>query len=313
MFTPPERPAIVYPVLGLGLLAIASSPILVRFAEGAPALTIAFWRTTLAVLMLAPVALPRIQAEVRGFTRREMVLIVGAGILLAFHFILWIESLQHTSVASASVLVTTSPIFLAVFGYLFLKERLSVLQVAAIGVAICGAALIGFGDASGDGAPSAALGNALSLIAAVLVSFYLLIGRVVRRGASWLAYVFPLYVVVALTIFVVVLLRGTPLFGLEARFYGFFALMALGPQIIGHGSFNYAIRYFTPAMLGLLSLLEPVGASIMAYLLFNESPGVLTIGGMALVLVAVTAALKPRRTGEPAAGAESEASVKAEG
>ncbi len=285
-------------MLAVGLLSFALSPILVRFAvqvEGeAPGLTIAAWRTLFASVMLAPVALPMIGSELRCFGRRDWVLIGAAGALLGLHFVAWIESLYYTSVASASVLVTTAPIFLAVLGFFFLKEKLSGRVVAAIVVAVVGAALLGLGDTGAAGpSPRPLLGNGLALTASLLVSVYLLIGRVVRQKTSWLAYVFPLYVVAGLTVFVIALVRQAPLFGFSAGFYGLCALMALGPQLLGHGSFNYALRYFKAALLGLLGLSEPVGASIMAFFFFGEVPGPLAIAGMLLVLVAVSVALVP--------------------
>lgn len=290
-----ERPVFVYPVLALGLLSFAFSPILVRLAHEGPGMAIAVWRTTFTVLMLSPLALPRIGAEVRRFTRRDVLLILVSGVLLGFHFVTWIESLYLTSVASASVLVTTSPIFLAALGYIFLKERLSRKEVIAIGVAVVGAGMIGLGDASGLDVANSFLGNGLALLAAFLVSLYMLIGRVVRQKVSWMAYVFPLYVVVALTILISALLSGVPLFSYSAEFYGWCALMALGPQLFGHGSINYALRYLGAALIGLLTLLEPVGASIMAYFLFGEYPHWIALLGMLLVLAAITFAVLPIR------------------
>jgi drug/metabolite transporter (DMT)-like permease len=297
MASHPDRPFIVYPILAAGLVCFSMSAVLVRAAADAPGLAIAVWRTAFAALMLAPVALARIGPEVRAFTRRDAGLIVAAGVLLGVHFITWIESLYHTSVASTSVLVTTSPIFLAVLGFVFLKERLAWPVVASIVLAVAGAVLIALGDATagaGAAGPNPLLGNSLSLFAALLVSIYLLIGRVVRQKASWLAYVFPLYSVVALTTFAGALLMGTPLLGYAPGFYGLCALMALGPQIIGHGSFNYAVRYFPTAFLGLLSLVEPVGASLLAYLLFDEVPGPLTVAGIVVVLGAIAFSMRYR-------------------
>lgn len=283
-----SRPVLVYVALAFGVLSFAFSPILVRFADEGPGLAIAVWRTGFSVLLLAPAALSRIGPEVRRFSGREVGYIVGAGVFLGLHFILWIESLYHTSVASASVLVTTSPLFLAGMGYFFLGERLARGTVLAIAVAVGGAALIGWGDATDISlAPRPLLGNSLALSAALLMSVYLLIGRVVRQETSWLAYVFPLYTVAALTTLVAALVQGTPLLSYSVAFYGLCLLMALGPQVVGHGSFNYALHYFPAAIVGMLALLEPVGASALAYVLFGEAPGVLAVTGMLVVLAAV--------------------------
>ncbi len=289
-----DRPASVVWILLIGLSTFSFSPILVRFAQDAPGMTIAVWRTVFAAAMLAAPALHRVRGEMRAFTRRDLSMIVVGGVFLGLHFVLWIESLYHTSVASTSVLVTTSPIFLAILGYIFLKERLSRREYVAIAMAVAGAALIGIGDLKGGTGPRPLLGNTLALTSALLVSVYLLVGRVVRRKTSWLAYVFPLYAMAAITILVVALALGTPLFGFSAGVYALCAAMAIGPQIIGHGSFNYAVRYVPAAILGLLSLVEPIGASILAYVLFGEVPTAAAVIGMLVVLIAIAFAVLRR-------------------
>jgi drug/metabolite transporter (DMT)-like permease len=282
-----QYPLFLYLILGLGVISFTFSPILVRWASDAPGLAVAVWRTVLAVCLLAPAAWWSIP-DMRAFSWRDVTLIAGAGILLGLHFIAWIESLYHTTVASASVLVTTSPVFLVILGFVVLNERLSWTTVAAIGVSVVGAALIGFGDAHGVGiGPNPLWGNSLALTASLLASLYLLIGRVVRQQVSWLAYVFPLYGIAALTTFGVAWGRGVPLFGYDVEFYGLCGLMAIGPQILGHGSFNYALHYFPAALVGMLALLEPVGSSALAFVLFGEVPNALAITGMLVVLGAV--------------------------
>ena len=234
----------------------------------------------------------------------DMGLIVGAGVALGFHFITWIESLYLTSVASASVLVSTSPIFLAVLGFFLLKERITNWFILALILAVVGAVCIGIGDFSQpvvDGRHPW-LGNGLATTAALLVSIYLLIGRIVRQKVSWTVYVFPLYVVVALTCLAVAAIEGVPLFGYSWQLYGLFVVMAIFPQIFGHGSFNLAVKYYKAALLGILTLTEPVGASIIAYFLFGEIPGWLAIIGMIIVLAAICIVMLERLQSRPANG-----------
>ncbi len=289
------RPRSVYWALFFGLLSFSVSPILVKLAAEGPGLAIATWRTLIAAAVLAPFAWARSRGEILEFSRGDLVMIGTAGVLLGLHFVSWIESLYLTSVASASTLVTTSPIFLAILGYLFLKERLSTSVTVSIVLAVFGAALLGLGDAGASATGDAPLfGNALALTASLLFSIYLLFGRVVRRKTSWLAYVFPLYTVTAVTILVTALVIGTPLAGYSAEFYLLCAAMALGPQILGHGSFNFAVRYFPAAMLGLISLVEPVGASIIAYFLLGEMPTRVSLTGMIIVLAAISFAIVSR-------------------
>ena len=291
-----NRPALLYVALGLGVISFTFSPILVRWASEAPGQAVAVWRTAFAVLLLAPAAWWRIGSAVRSFSMPDVLLITGAGILLGVHFIAWIGSLYHTTVASASVLVTTSPIFLVVLGYLVLDERLSWSTVVAIMISVGGAVLIGWGDAQGVGVgPNPLWGNSLALAASLFASLYLLIGRVVRQQVDWLAYVFPLYAVAALTTLGAAWWQGVPLWGYNAEFYGLCLLMAIGPQILGHGSFNYALHYLPAALVGMLALLEPVGSSALAVVLFGEVPSGLAIAGMCTVLAAVAAVVWTER------------------
>lgn len=278
----------VYPLLAIGLAGFASSALLIRLASGdAPGLVIAAWRTLLAVVLLAPAAGVSALRHSWRFSGRDLLLILGAGVLLGLHFVMWIESIYLTSVASATVLVTTSPLFLALLGYGLLGERLSHVEIVGVLVATVGAVLIGWGDASQGGGSDSLLGNALALGASLVFSLYLIISRVVRRHTPFLSYTFSLYTLTSAFILAIVWVRGLPMAGFDTRFYLLVLLMAIGPQILGHGSFNFAIRYFSAAFLGLLSLLEPVGATIGAYFLFDEVPNWPARAGIFLVLVSV--------------------------
>ncbi len=281
-----RTPTHVWVILGFGLAAFASSAILIRYATSAPPLSVAFWRTMAGAVLLAPFALARSTGEIRALTRRDWLFIGGAAILLSAHFMTWITSLYFTTVASATVLVTTSPIFLAIFGFLILRERYRWPLYAAIGVGVVGAGLLALQGPTRL-APDPAFGNALALSAAVLMTLYLIVGRVVRQRLSFLTYVFPLYTLIAIIIGVWAVATGQPLLGLDRNVYIVCLFMALGPQLLGHGSFNYALRYVSTVKLGLLTLTEPIGAAIGAYFLFGEDPGLLGVIGMVIILVAV--------------------------
>ena len=293
-----ERPLRVYIALTLGVLSFAFAPILVRLAGDVPGLAIAVWRTVIAAAVLLPPA-ASVYPEIRRFSWRELGLVLAAGVFLGLHFIAWIESLYHTTVASASVFVTSSPVILAVLGYLLLGETLSKTTVGGIVTAVVGAVLIGWADAGTVTLGQGALwGNTLAVTGALLVSLYLLIGRVVRQKVSWLAYLAPLYATAAATALGAAALRGVPLFGYSWTMYALCAGLALGPQLLGHGSFNYALQYVPAAIVGMLALLEPVGASVLAYVLFDEVPPVASVVGMLVVLGGVAVVVWRRnRTG----------------
>ncbi|MEL6611177.1 MAG: DMT family transporter, partial [Bacteroidota bacterium] len=286
-------PQHVWLALTAGLVSISSAGILIRFASDAEGLTVALWRTMWAVTLLLPVV-PRARSDWKEFARRDWMLVGAAGVFLGLHFILWITSLYHTSVASATVLVTMSPLFIAVLGVVALRERPSLRTWVAIAVGLVGAVLIGVGDAGAGVFPRAWLGNGLALTAAALFSVYIVIGRAVRQRVSFLAYLFPLNVAAMLTALVGTLVTGASL-SAPPNVIGWTFVMALFPQILGHGSFNYAVRYISAAMLGLLTLTEPAIAALLAYVFFQEVPGGLALAGMVVVLVSLAVVIVRRR------------------
>ena len=288
-----RTPGRVWALVGLGLIAFGSSPILIRLAGDVPALTLAAWRTTAVALVLLPILLTHARAEVGALTRSDWALTMAAGVLLGLHFMAWILSVQLTSVASAAVLVTTSPVFIAVLGLVFLRERPSRRTWAAIGVAMLGAGMVALGERDGGVYPNPALGNAIALGAAFLVSVYLLIGRAVRQRTGFAAYFGPLNAAAAVTCLIGCGIAGVPL-GLPLPTAALAVAMGLGPGLLGHGSFAYALRYLPAALLGLLALAEPVIASAVALVAFGEVPTPLAVAGAALVISAITAVIRNR-------------------
>lgn len=300
--TAPHRPLWIYVLLAAALGAFSVSAILIRYAVDAPGTAVAVWRTVFASLLLAPFALVRSRDEWKGFSPREWLLTVAAGLILGLHFLAWIHSIYFTTVASAAVLVSLSPVFMGLMSWLILREHLPRAEIIGIGVAVAGTIVLGIADArSSEAAVAAAdplLGNTLALTAALLVSIYLIIGRVVRRTCSWLAYVVPLYVTTAITTLAAAAILDIPLFGYEPRIYLLCLSMALIPQIVGHGSYNYLLHYFKAPTLGLAMLIEPIGASILAFILFSETPTTLAVIAMAIILLSVATVIRPGAHGK---------------
>ena len=285
-------PPFLIPALAVGLLAFATSPILIRYAGAAPGTSVAMMRTGMAALLLLPLVLRRGLPSLRSLDGRSFVLLGLSGLFLSLHFLVWINSLYYTSVASASVLVTMSPLFLALASTYILKEHVSRVTWIAIVAGTLGVIIMTWSDASGGGqGPNPLLGNALALLGAVFYVVHILLGRVLRRQLDWLDYVFPMYTVCGVFTLVIGATQGGAILGYPAYIYGLCFLMAAGPQMLGHGSFNLAVRYISPAWIGLIHLLEPVGASILAVILFAEVPNATSMGGMMLVLLSVAFAI----------------------
>ena len=287
MSTPGEQaPPRAYIVLGLGLLAISTSVVFIRFAGSAPGEAVAVWRTVFGAILVAPLSLAKARSEMRSMTGREWGLILLSGLFLGLHFVTWINSLYFTSVSSASALVALSPLFLAILGFFILRERLRKAELWAIAVATLGVAALGWIDREPTAAAAVQplLGNGLALSAAAFVSVYLLVGRFVRQRRSWWAYVGPVYVVTALTTLVIAKVQGIVLLGWDWEVYALCMGMALVPHLMGHGSVNWSLKYLPAAIVGLASLGVPVFSSVWGGLFFGEIPSLPAMGAMAVIL-----------------------------
>ena len=274
-------------ILTVGILAASSASVLIRLAQ-APPLAIGAWRLVLAGALLAPFAS---QASVQGWRdlpSGDRWLLVASGLALAAHFAAWITSLSYTTVASSVILVSSSPIILAVASHWLMDERISGVTVAAIALAVVGSAVVGYGDLALAG--SALWGNLLALVGAVAVSVYMLIGRRLRQRLSTWAYVWPCYSIAGITLVAVCLVARQPLFGYSRQTYLWLAALALLPQIVGHSSFNWAMRHVAPVLVAVAMLGEPIGATLLAWAVLGERPGALAIVGGLLILAGMAVA-----------------------
>lgn len=284
------------PALAVGILAVSAAAIFIRLAD-APAVAVAFWRSALGVLVLLPIAVARGEKlpELRGLGW-----LVLSGVLLGAHFGFWISSLDYTSVAASVVLVCTAPVFVAILAYLTLGERTSIVSFAGIIIAVVGAVLIA-GDRS---VGSAALyGNALALIGAVTIAVHLLIGRRARTGGlGVLPYSIIVYSAAALTLLPVAIISGDRLWGYSGETWFWLFAITLGPQIMGHTVFNWALRYVEASVISGTVLIEPVVSALLAWLILSERPGLATALGGAIVLIGLYLLLSGRRTPPAKAG-----------
>ncbi len=295
----PSHPVALPPgaVLVAAVLAVSWAGPLVRFTD-APALAVSAWRLLLSVAVLAVIVLARGRlSEVRALDGRERLLALAGGACLAAHFWTWVASLGLTSVASSVVLVNMQPVFVIALSAMFLHERPVRQQAIGIGVAMAGALVIAWGDfAHGT---DALVGDALALAGAVFVAAYYVIGRRLRQVLDVWNYVFVVYgIAAAILVLVIALHPGVGLTGYGRGDWLVFAALALGPMLIGHTGVNYALRYL-PAFIANLAILgEPVGATLIAWLLpaIREVPGVQTVVGGAILLAGIlVGALRPRR------------------
>jgi drug/metabolite transporter (DMT)-like permease len=282
--------------------AVSSAAILISFAraQGIPALSIAALRMGIAAVVVAPVALICCRAELRVLSAKDLALSLASGVLLALHFGFWTSSLDSTSVMSSVVFVSTNPLFVAVASAFLFHERLRLAGMAGIGIAIIGGAVVGFADA-GQGGAATARGDVLALLGALSASGYLLVGRQLRPRMSLPLYVGIVYVTAAAALFSVVGVTGLRLSAYPASGYLWVLLLALGPQLLGHTSYNYALKYVSATFVTVTLLAEPVGATLLAIPLLSQVPTPARIvGGLCILAGIVLAAVGNPQGDSPA-------------
>ncbi|HSO57420.1 MAG TPA: DMT family transporter [Paenisporosarcina sp.] len=274
-----------YLPIAIGVIAVSMSAIFVKLAN-ADAGVIAFYRMLFSVLIMAPIFFWKYTTELKILTKRDWAFSIIAGIFLAFHFILWFESLNYTSVASSTVLVTLQPLFAFAGTYFFFKEHLSVKTILSGLIAIGGCVLISWGDFQISG--SALYGDMLALSACGLVTAYLLFGQDVRKRLSLVTYTFVVYGVSTITLFFYVVAKGESFGPYPANDWLWFLLLAIIPNLLGHTLFNWSLKYVSTNVISIAILFEPIGAAILAFYVFNEYLSDTQIIGGFIVIAGIT-------------------------
>lgn len=270
----------------IGVIGISFSAIIVKYSD-APSLITALYRLAITVLLMTPVVLgsSSFRQELLSVSPKTVCLCAFSGIFLAAHFVIWFESLFYTSVASSTVIVCTESIWVALGYCLFLHGHMKLKAIAGIGIAFFGSLLIALSD-YGSGS-NLLLGDLLSLIAALMVAGYTLLGRVVRNQTSTTIYTYIVYIFCTLTLFLASFCTKTPIWG-----YGYSSLasgfgLAVCSTLLGHSIFSWCLKYFSPAFVSASKLCEPVVAAVLAMFLFGEIPTLLQVIGGLVILTGV--------------------------
>jgi drug/metabolite transporter (DMT)-like permease len=285
-----------------GILAVSSASILIKFAQvEVNSIVIAAYRLSIATILLFPFVIVKNRKELNSINGRDILLILASGLFLALHFASWISSLKYTSIASSVVLVTTTPLWVALFSPLFLGEKIKTGVWIGIIFAMAGSAVVAFSDGciivfgSGINCPDLAVsfrgpamfGNLLALIGAWMAAGYMIAGRKLRRRISVTPYVFCVYGVASALLIGMIIIRKLPIIGFTPQSYGWLLLLGLVPQLLGHSSFNWALGYLPAAFVSVALMGEPIGTIMLAYIIFAEIPLIGEIVGGVLILAGI--------------------------
>lgn len=302
-----SRPVVVGGLV-TAVSAVSAAAIMIRVATGddaafataapghASPIAVAFWRSLGGAVALAPFAWRQRRRGAPPLGPRMRRLLFWSGIALAAHFALWLWSLVLTTVASSVTLVTMSPLFVALGGWWFLGERTTRRTWIGLAATMVGAITIGLADAAEiDLGPTALAGDALAFGGALAVTGYLLIGRLARREVSAATYASVVYGWAAAALLVVCLLSGADLWGYSTVTWLAIAGIIIGPQLLGHTIFNALLATVSATVVSIVVLAEPVGSTLLAWLLLEELPARLFWPGAALVMIGVFVATSGRR------------------
>jgi drug/metabolite transporter (DMT)-like permease len=272
-----------------GVVAISFAAILIRIAD-APPMTIAAYRMGIASLVVVPTTAVFAHDKWQ-LSRGDLLLCLLGGFFLAVHFGAWITSLEHTSVASSVVLVTASPLMVALSSRLFLNEPLERRVLIGIALGLGGSLIIASGDLAKGGLDDL-LGDALALLGAVAVTGYYLVGRKVRSHVSLMPYLSVVYAVSAVLLVACALITRAPFTGHSGQTYLFMVLVAIIPQLLGHSTLNWALARVSATLVSVAVMAEPLVSTVLALTLLREVPPATSFIGGAVILIGIYTAVR---------------------
>ena len=267
----------------IGVVGISASAVLVRWST-APSMVLVLYRMLIATAMMGVPTALRGREELRGMTKKELLLTMAAGRCLGLHFSAFFESLRHTSIAAAVILSDAEVLFVALGSILIFRKKLSGRCWLAVALSLVGAVLVALADSGGE---SGLWGNALALTSTFLLALYTMIGASVRSRISNSTYTFVAYGCAAVTVLVISLLGGTPLGGYGVNNWLTALGMAVLCTLMGHSVFTWGLKYLPPAYISTVKLLDPVFSAAWGLLLFGEVPTVQVIVGGVIVVAGV--------------------------
>jgi drug/metabolite transporter (DMT)-like permease len=289
--------------LAIGIIVIAAASILIRMAQASevPSLVIAAVRLGISATILSVIVAFKHQSFPQGVTRKQAALAVISGACLALHFATWIQSLEYTSVASSAALVTTNPLWVGIVAWLLFGEKLNRWRVMGMFMTIVGSLAIALSDSQTQQGSNPMLGNALAIIGAMSGSAYFLVGRGLRNQLPLLHYVWMTYGSSAIVLLIAALSTGYTALDYPTEVWLVLLGLAVGPQLIGHTTINFAMRHFSALLVTIAILGEPVGSAILAFVLFNEAVAPLQLVGFIglLIGIAITAVGETKQHNEP--------------
>ncbi|KXA90657.1 hypothetical protein AKJ62_00225 [candidate division MSBL1 archaeon SCGC-AAA259D14] len=267
----------------IAVSAVSFAAIFIRFSDAHP-VAISFYRFFFSTMILSIFVPFRID-EFKKITRREWITLLSTGFFLSFHMVAWVSSLNYTTVASSVVLVTAHPLLVSWISSRYLGEETSKRAYGGIIFALAGIFIMAFSDYSVS--KWSLFGDLLAILAMFSVTGYIIRGRQLRQKFSVVTYAFCVYGFSTLFLAAFSLGFSTSFQIYPVREYLIFFSLALIPTMLGHTLYNWALKFVQARVVSVSLLGEPIGATILAFLILNEIPPTLTIFGASITLIGI--------------------------
>ncbi|MHA2081381.1 MAG: DMT family transporter [Candidatus Thorarchaeota archaeon] len=281
----------IIPLLFLSVSMVSSASILILFSTSHP-FVIVFWRVLYGAIFMASIGAVRGDLSVlkKPVVRENLHWLVAIGITLSLHFCTWFQSLFMTTVAASVVLVNSSPIFTAILSTLFLGEALRRRSWAGILLASVGAVFLAWGDFGGSGV-IALSGDILALTGAVFLALYFVGGRRIAKEMPITVYTTVVYLFAAITTLTICIPFNLNVLVFEPVEVAIFIALAIFPTVLGHSVNNYLLTKVPAYVVSSAVLGEPIGAALLAALIFAQIPEPTTIIGFCVILIGIAVVL----------------------
>lgn len=275
-------------LLIIALLSVSTSPLIGRYLDSVPAVSISFWRMFIGSLLIWIYSCFKRQGRVKNKKNYNRIII--AGILLGIHFALFFGSIKLTLIANATFLGTLAPLITLIIEMTFLKRYFNPKIILGLALSFLGAIIILGNDF--DLSAQYTIGNLLAIACSICLAISFLIAEKVRKEETTIVYTRLLYLSASITLFFIAIVMNTDIIGFDYNDYIWLIFLGIVPTIIGHNSLYYAVRYVSPTIASAFPLGEPIIATIFAYFIFSEIIGFgIFLGGavtfVGLILISI--------------------------
>ena len=269
-------------------ILFGTASIFIRFIKQLDTFSIAFWR-----LVIASAILTLILAAIRKNLRfssvaRNLKDLTILGIFLGLHFIFFVSAVKDTTILNATVLVNTTPIFSMLISSFLFKIKPSRLALFGLVISFSGACIIAYAEASPSGFSPNIKGDLEAVLAAIVEAFYLNFGRKTRSQIPLLSTMLPIYLMAAIIVGVISIPTGHTLtVSLKAEILASLICLGFLPTAMAHTLYFSSLSDLKSFETATMALLEPVGATILGILIFQEVPQAIFVLGAFLILFGI--------------------------